>query len=80
LSSIFVFVETGDSYIASEGYDIKKHRGNHRLLTNQRSIFCRHWLLKAAKVQMNIYSSVDYVTFRKLTPTVALTWSLASYY
>jgi hypothetical protein len=47
LSSIFLG-ETGDSYIASEGYDIKKHRINHRLLTNQSSIFCRHWLLKAA--------------------------------
>jgi hypothetical protein len=32
------------------------------------------------QVEMNIFSSVNYVTFRKLTPTIALTWSLTSYY
>jgi hypothetical protein len=47
LSSIFL-VETGDSYIASVGYDIKKHRVNHGLLSNQSSIFCRHWFIGTA--------------------------------
>jgi hypothetical protein len=67
LSSIFLG-ETGDSYIASEGYDIKKHRINHRLLTNQSSIFCRHWLLKAALGVKPLIHQSKVVPLKKIVP------------
>jgi hypothetical protein len=49
---------------ANDGYDIKKHYLIRRLLANQNSIICSHWLLEGSFWPINIITLILYYIYK----------------